>query len=399
MRAAQLTSRATSGPSQNAPTEAHAFEISVKGHWSEPEHGAVLHRAPTRLASFAWRAYGLTQGLCLPPDTGHMAAWVQNLGGVVRFLGDDGVIQGGQTQHRALISHTIHTYDGGFITWGLVHEGVNLTLAEGWHGPKSSEGQASAYHHLVFVALPDGHTVIGLQHCRTAGHRTYVTEVKGLHLNLPNDLYNHFERHLRTAQGELCLTSPPAYDHVVNLKSRWATIDERLGVVGLYDAGHGARHLVVDRAKTRRGGPYASLYVDELCFHHVIGPQAIDPHRVILDVGWAVLSDVDSAQTRHFAHRAVVVSPPGLSSDSPIRHVRVKGLDGHTYAVLANFGASAQRYPIPKLFTLEENADEATEAHELVTKETITPAQSPITLQPGQARVFALNNCGNPHQP
>jgi hypothetical protein len=313
-----------------------------------------------------------------------MAEWVQNLGGVVRFLGDDGVIPGGQTQHRVPVTHTIRTYDGGFVTWGLVHEGVNLTLAEGWHGPRASDGEASAYHQLVFIALPDGHTVLGLQHCRTADYRTYVAEVKGLHLNLPNDLYNHFERRLVTDQGTMRLESPPPYDYVVNLKSRWANVDERLGVIGLY----GAEHLVVDRSKARRGGKYASLYVDEVCFHHVYGPQAIAPNRVILDVGWAVLSDVDSTQTRHFAQRAAVVAPPlGSQLDYPIRHIRVKGLDNHLYIALANFSASEQRYPIRSLLDSEDTA----RPYDLVTGETLIDKQSQLMLDPGQARVFVLN--------
>src|SRR5690606_34909471 len=69
---------------QAAPPQrdaAQAFEASAAGSWCEPEHGAALHRSPTRLASFAWRAMSLGQGLCQPPDDGHLAEWQHNLVG------------------------------------------------------------------------------------------------------------------------------------------------------------------------------------------------------------------------------------------------------------------------------------------------------------------------------
>ncbi|MCD6286872.1 MAG: hypothetical protein J7M39_13255, partial [Anaerolineae bacterium] len=51
-----------------SPEPIVSFESSVAGAWCEPDHGAVLHRSSERLASFSWRARGLTQGLCLPPS-------------------------------------------------------------------------------------------------------------------------------------------------------------------------------------------------------------------------------------------------------------------------------------------------------------------------------------------
>ena len=54
-------------------------EKSVAGLWIEPDYGAALHRSPRRFASFAWRAFGLAQGLCLPPQNGDLAEWEGNL--------------------------------------------------------------------------------------------------------------------------------------------------------------------------------------------------------------------------------------------------------------------------------------------------------------------------------
>jgi hypothetical protein len=181
-----------------------SFERSAQGVWCEPDYGAVLHRSPTRLASFAWRAHGLTQGLCQPPDDGHLADWQQNLSGVVRFLGDDGVIKGGQTTHRRLERQHTAPFDGGFLTYGAVTEGLDLAFDEGWRG------EQPALHRIAYAALPDGHTVLCLEHCCTGANRSFLVELKGMHLLLPNDLYNGHRREIACATGSVPLSGPPS---------------------------------------------------------------------------------------------------------------------------------------------------------------------------------------------
>lgn len=350
------------------------FEQSVAGEWCDPDHGAVLHRSPSRLAAFAWRAFGLAQGSCLPPDDGHLAEWEHNLGGLVRFLGDDDASVGGHGKHRKLIGYSIDTFNGGFITCGSVIEGVNINIAEGYHG------EASAIHQIAFAALPDGHTVIGFQYCRTLDHRTYVTEVKGLHFNMPNDLYNRFNRRLVTRHGELSLHSPPDQDEIVDLASTWTCIDGRLGVVGLY----GAKQLVVHRARRRRGGKYASLYVDEICFPCTLGTRPIEPSKVVIDVGWAVLSNTNSDQTNRFAQLNVNATID--SSEAPVRGVRVQGLDERHYVGLVNFDGKDRLCTGTGLFGCEEEAYDLATGKKFTCKEDNT-----LVLKAGQARVFVLS--------
>lgn len=308
---------------------AGTFEQSAGGLWHEDQYGAAMHRCPTRLASFAWRAHGLTQAMCQPPGDGHLAEWSQNLTGVVRFLGDSGVVDGGTTNQRKLLAHEIRPFDGGFITWGTVKEGMALSLPEGWSGTDS------ATHQMVFVALPDGHTTVGMSYCRAAARRVYLAEVKGLHLNVPNDLYNGFARTLHTASGSRVLTSPPARGEVLGTGSVWANVDGRLGVVGLY----GGEEISVYRSPNRRGGKFASLYVEELCYPCRAQTHDLPAGAVILDAAWAALSGVSADQTARFAAENAQRPLTGLGEG--LRGVRVAALDARTYVVLANVGDQA----------------------------------------------------------
>jgi len=194
---------------------------------------------------------------------------------------------------RRLVRHDVQTFSGGFLTAGAVVEGDKLTLPEGW------QGNHSAVHQIVFAALPDDRTVLGLQHCRVGNRRAYLAEVKGMRLNVPNDLYNDFRRTLATANGRTVLGSPAPADEVRNLDSRWVSVEGRLGVVVL----HGDSSLHVSRSRQRRGGKYHSLHVEEICAPCRVGTHEAAAGEVILDCAWAVLSGADAAATAEFADR------------------------------------------------------------------------------------------------
>ncbi len=303
--------------------------------WAEPEYGAAVVKSSRRFASFAWRAYGLAQGMCLPPDDGHLAEWQWNLAGKVEFLHHPRQPAKRPEPCRRLDGYALTSFPGGFLTSGRLMEGVDLALMEGWSGTDS------AVHHLVFVALPDDATVIGLQFCRTTSDRhTLLRQVKGLHLNLPNDFYNAFTRRLETENGEVTLDAPAPEEQTLSLGSRWASVEGRLGIVGIY----GADALSVHREPQRRGGMHQTLYVEEICFPAQVNPRLVAPGEVVLDAGWAVLAGADSAQTRAFAGRATPVSQEILGNDA-LRAVRVIGCDGREYTLVANFAAHGVSLP------------------------------------------------------
>lgn len=346
------------------------FEASVAGLWHEPEHGAILHRSPTRLASFAWRAFGLAQGMCLPPDDGHLAEWESNLVGQVEFAADPHPAHPKPPPGRRLIGYHTETFDGGFVTCGSLIEGTEVELAEGW------TGRDLAIHHVAFAALPDARTVVGLELVRLGKARALVRAVKGLHLNIPNDFYNGFTRTLAMATGPLTVASPAALDEVISLGGRWACVDDRLGVIGIY----GAESLAVSRSVLRRGGAYHSLHVDELCWPCRAMLAWADGGGILLDVGWAVLSGADTAATRAFA--ADARTRPLELGHPWARGVTVRGADNRAYCVAANFGSEAVRLPLSKALLPEEIA------LDLGSGERIGAGE--FELAPGQARVIKV---------
>lgn len=365
--AAVLGMAAAFAPRVEPPPAARAsFERAVAGGWLEEEHGAALHRSPTRLASFAWRAHGLAQGMCLPPRDGHLAEWSNNLAGRIRLLGDPGPEAEGR--HRTLAAGRVQAFEGGFAAWGAVEEGVKLTVAEGW------SGSPALRHQIVFAALPDARTVVGLQFCRNGATRVFAVEVAGMLLNIPNDLFNGYRRTLAAAGGTIRLRSPARADGMLELGSRWAAIDNRIGAVGLY----GAESLALRRSAARRGGRFASLHVEELGFPFGVGTRSIAPGEVVLDCGWAVLASVRAPAVRAFAEAHVGAAAEGLAGG--LRAVAVTDGAGRRCVVAANFGDAAASLPATGLVPPG--------AVDLLSGRRVGSGEAPVPIEPGGLQVW-----------
>ncbi len=302
---------------QIPPVPRQSFEESAAGAWLETAHGAVMHRSPARLASFAWRAHGLTQALCLPPDDGSLAEWSWNLCPVVRCLGDEG---GGR--HRRLLAHTIHAFDGGFVTCGSVMEGVDVPVDEG----ASCTDQLVT--HLAFAALPDDRTCLCLHYVEAATDRAvYLIDLTDLHGVIPNDIFNGHQRTLHCASGRLLLETPVPRDTVEELDSRWVNVDNRLGIVAL----SGADRIVLKRSRERHAGPYRSLYTEVFCLHPRSAVQRCGPGEILADVGFAVLSGANADATANMKGGAIPAPKAGIHA------IWVDGADGKRYGLIANF--------------------------------------------------------------
>ncbi len=302
--------------------------------WSDDEHGAVLHKSATRFASFSWRAHGIGQGLCVPPDASDLAEWDQNLTGEVDFYHQPpSVWQHTAASRRKLISHRLTNFDGGFVTSGVLAEGVNTHLSEGWSSPEL------ARHFIGFVALPDGHTVVGIQVVRTGTVRSLVRSVKGMKLNVPNDVQNRQVRKIETVSRSWQLQTNVGAN-LMDLQSRWITIDGKLSAIALT----GAATLALDRSSRKRGGIVPNLTVDQICAGHRIGrPWLADPHTLLLDCAWMV-STVDSDHAKKLADsniNATITQPNPL-----VRVLYVMDVAGKAYTIAFNVSEAAQRTEI-----------------------------------------------------
>ncbi|TVQ17872.1 MAG: hypothetical protein EA382_18370 [Spirochaetaceae bacterium] len=296
------------------------FDEAVAGDWFEEEHGAVMTRSTRRFASFSWRARELGQGLCLPPADGSLAEWSRNLCPVVRFLGDT---DRSGTAHRRLLHSTVTTTTGGFVTCGEIMEGVDVSIDEG------ARCTDQAVTQLAFAVLPDDRTSVVFQRVVCATDRIgYVTEVKGLHMNIPNDVFNTGVRTISSAAGTAILETRTPRDELVEVPGRWVNVDGVLGVVLI----RGDDGLCIDRSASPRGGTYSSLRVDELCsgVHH--GVRRVDPGEVLVDLCCALLVGADAAET------AALETETAAWDACGVRAVQVRGADGTEYLVAANFG-------------------------------------------------------------
>ncbi len=298
-----------------------SFGESVAGGWEQATHGAVIHRSRQRFSSFAWRAHGLAQALCLPGGESSMAEWSFNLSPVVRMLGDDG---SDPFAHRRLESFHISSFEGGFVTCGAVREGVNVHIDEG----ACCTDQALTW--IAFAALPDGMTCLCLQYVAAADDRlVYLAELKDMHLVVPNDIFNLSRRTLYWPAGQTVLTSPPECDEVRAYNGSWLNIDNKLAVIAL----HGADRILVDRSAQRRAGRYQSLFTEEICLQVRRELAQCRPGEVLSDVGFAVLSGITADKTPGVRGGALSFSEDAL------RGLWVDAADGSRYELIANFSA------------------------------------------------------------
>ncbi len=311
-----------------AAPAAQASPIPILTDWADEYHGSLLVRGARRLASWTWGAAQPPQGLCLPPDGSDLAEWQGNLGGRIRGLGYFNDATCRPDQHAA--------FPGGFATCGRVTVSSHHFVSEG------DLPRDVAEIDLACVALPDDRTLVVLQRARTTG-RVWLREVKGLFLQVPNDLFNGMARTYRHAGGAMALPGCPGEAEVRPIPGNWLNVAGRLGVVRLYGP-----DLCLSRPPDRQitiapspHQPYAALgggtlYADEICGGCVVGAQAYDAQTALFDLGAVLLAGATAGETARFAqaHGSAV-----LATHSPdTRGVLVTGADERRYLILANFG-------------------------------------------------------------
>lgn len=320
------TAHAGGSGAQGAAGDGGASDVSALT-WSDDYHGATFVRGPRRFASWTWRAAELPQGLCVPTGSSDMAEWRWNLAGRLLGVGARNVCE--------LIDHGHQVFDGGFVNAGRVRVRSEGNLAEG------EADKLVAVETIAFAALPDDATVLGIQFA-TAVNRAFFRSVKGVHLIIPNDVFNGSRRVYYTDAGSIeaapAAAAPVAGPAVLDAASSWINVDDKLTLS--IPSGDNLRVVrPAERQITIRDKPFeiGSLAADELCSPVVADTRAYSDGQPVLDVGFVVRvgEDHETAERREAAGADRVLRGEGF------RGVLATGRDGREYLLLLGVADSA----------------------------------------------------------
>ncbi len=312
----------------NVPAHQEDFDACVSGGWAEPGHGEILHRSPERFASFSWSAFEPGQGLAVPGDDGHLMEWDFNLSGRVRFPKEVDF-----KSHRKVDGWWMQDFEGGFITQGAFIEGLEVFMGEQWRKRNLCR------HQVMFCALPDGHTVVGMELATTPAYPCWVKSAEGMHYNLPNDLFNHFKRTVQGSMQDWVFDDSNRSGQTTHLPSARLLVESRIGLTGIYGGnGFGLKHPV-----ERAGGRFKSLYTDVLTFGGRAERFLAEPNADVIDCGWAVETAAGRIARGAFFDKSM---PRALQWEAArSRAVEIIGWDGETYRLFSNFSSAEQAIP------------------------------------------------------
>jgi hypothetical protein len=294
--------------------------------WSSKFHGRCLVRGKRRIASWTWRAAAAPQGLCIPAQASSMAEWQHNLAGRVLGMGriNTPTFEVGQCE----------TYPGGFTTCG------KITITSHEHVAEGESEAAVAVIDLACVALPDDRTVIILQRARALG-RPYLREVKGLFLQVGNDIFNHSSRIIAWNGATRVLKSLPKSSETIDILGDWLCVDDQLSVVRGYGPALSI-HRPADRQiglvthgllqKSDAGG---NLYAEEICCGCSTRIYAPEPDAVLFDIGVVIMSGTTADESAAYARQT---PPSPVTFEHPdLRGISVTDATGTTHTIIANF--------------------------------------------------------------
>jgi hypothetical protein len=246
--------------------------------WRDDFHGAAMVRG-RRLASWVWQAAERPAGTVAPADRSDLTEWGWNLAGLVRGAGC--------TARAEVLTAHVAPCNGGFLTSGTYRWVAGDNPAEG------TGKEPVALARTIVAALPDDATVLVLQRAVTPAP-VYLTEVAGLHLQVPNDLFNGGVRTYQFGDitHEIAGTADPVAETL--------TIGDRLGIEGrVHVQALFGGPLQLRRPGTRRvnlhhhvplafSGVGASLYCDTVCLPYAAGLAFHAAGDTLYDIGVAI---------------------------------------------------------------------------------------------------------------
>lgn len=291
--------------------------------WHSAYHGACLVKGERRAASFVWRSAEPAQGLCLPPNDSSFAEWRQNLTGSVRGLGG--------LQRERVLEHQETMFPGGFLTYGKTRCMSTNFIAEG------QADDCQAVKTIAYAALPDDATILCIQSA-TAENRTVIRTVKGLQLNIPNDIFNHCVRSYRYEGGEILLHGGERGRQGLIPAGRWVCADGKVGAAvaageSLQLLRPGRRQIpLINQGRDTRDDN-GNLYCDELLSVYREGNRWYDRGELIYTTAFAAA--VGSAQQIKALCDSLTVPP----LPEGVQGIAATGRDGQRYLLICNLSA------------------------------------------------------------
>lgn len=289
--------------------------------WEDEFHGASMNVGENRYASFVWRAAELPQGMLLPKNDSSFAEWRYNLAGHIEGVG--------RKNEDGYVSSAAKSFEGGFLSWGSTISYSDDFMAEG----QQRDNMARKY--VAFAALPDDSTVLCLQYAKSL-NRTFISKIRGILWNVPNDIFNHCTRTLFTENNTCQLQGGANADQYETREvGFFANFDEKIGIASnapLTLVRSGERQVVI-KGRENSG----TLYAEEICSPYISRPQWYDRDETLIDVGFAVsLGD----------HNATLKMKESLIEPKlfGLRAIGVTAKDGKKYILVANFDSCERSF-------------------------------------------------------
>lgn len=280
-------------------------------HWQDDFHGAAFVRSSNRIASFVWVGSGGTFGtgspigICIPANDSSLAEWHRNLTGNTE---GSGIYTNSLSQKFA-----VRSFPGGFLTYGYYTTHTNHILQE----QRREEDLSDCY--IAYAALPDDATVLTIQFSRML-HPCHCLSVTPLHLMVPNDVFNDFNR-----------------KYVFSADQKQLTVDDHLTVQAITGGELflrqppyrqiGLSPSVVTAPFLQRG----MLHCDEITIAPQETPHFYQRNDIAFDFSAAVT--VGSGATHPVVTQAISVP-----EHPEIRAAAVLGQDGNDYVLIFNVG-------------------------------------------------------------
>ena len=293
-------------------------EYPLDATWQDDFEGAYLNRNKEAIRSFVWHGAQGPTGLCLPTNTSNIAEWQGNMQADL------------VTAQRAYCPEINHCngiqFPNGFLTYGSHLWGEASPQGEG-------EGNDTfANHQSVIAALPDGKSMVLFERVTTT-KMVQLKAVKGLHFLLPNDVYNHFKRTIKSEKGSLELQSRPGKQELISIQGDHLTLDNQVTIQAIYGGELAIYRPAEDNINIcYRPFKMPNMYAEEIIVGGTLQNKIYDPGCVLID-GAYIVTVGDTP-----------LSFKKLELKNGLQGAEVIGADEQKYSIIVNFDSKEKQY-------------------------------------------------------